>query len=210
MHYFTNWHLLHTSTLHNWYATIGRFCMGMICEVPYAWATRPILRPGQIYVYRRGNLLQRGGHPSSICLCRRRQREPMICAASDHHSGWYPGRGRTTSDTTVNIAVSVIYITDHGRGICECRQCDPIKCAACSRHSRGRLNIKMLSYQYRVPHVKDKTVSPTVLSLTWESPYMGKTVFILRRCPGWYHGVRKSTSHTTVDFIVSVIIIIID
>ena len=48
----------------------------------------------------------------------------------------------------------------------------------------GRLNIKMLSYQYRVPHVKDKTVSPTVLSLTWESPYLGKTVFILRRGPG--------------------------
>ena len=32
-------------------------------------------------------------------------------------------------------------------------------------------------------HVKDKTVSPTVLSLTWESPYLGKTVFILRRDP---------------------------
>ena len=41
----------------------------------------------------------------------------------------------------------------------------------------GRLNIKMSSYQYRHPHVKDKTV----LSLTWESPYLGKTVFILRR-----------------------------
>ena len=47
----------------------------------------------------------------------------------------------------------------------------------------GRLNIKMSSYQYRDPHVKDKTVSPTVLSLTWESPYLGKTVFILRRGP---------------------------
>ena len=47
-----------------------------------------------------------------------------------------------------------------------------------------RLNIKMSSYQYRDPHVKDKTVSPTVLSLTWESPYLGKTVFILRRGPG--------------------------
>ena len=41
----------------------------------------------------------------------------------------------------------------------------------------------MLSYQYRHSHVKDKTVSPTVLSLTWESPYLGKTVFILRRGP---------------------------
>ena len=30
----------------------------------------------------------------------------------------------------------------------------------------GRLNVKMLSYQYRDSHVKDKTVSPTVLSLT--------------------------------------------
>ena len=47
----------------------------------------------------------------------------------------------------------------------------------------GRLNIKMSSYQYRDSHVKDKTVSPTVLSLTWESPYLGKTVFILRRGP---------------------------
>ena len=47
----------------------------------------------------------------------------------------------------------------------------------------GRLNIKMPSYQYRDSHVKDKTVSPTVLSLTWESPYLGKTVFILRRGP---------------------------
>ena len=47
----------------------------------------------------------------------------------------------------------------------------------------GRLNIKMPSYQYRDSHVKDKTVSPTVLSLTWESPYLGKTVFILRQGP---------------------------
>ena len=34
---------------------------------------------------------------------------------------------------------------------------------------RGLLNIKMLSYQYRDSHVKDKTVSSTVLSLTRES-----------------------------------------
>ena len=45
----------------------------------------------------------------------------------------------------------------------------------------GHLNIKMLSYQYRDSHVKDKTVSPTVLSLTWESPYLGKRFFILSR-----------------------------
>ena len=48
----------------------------------------------------------------------------------------------------------------------------------------GRLNIKMPSYQYWDCHVKDKTVSPTVLSLTWKSSYLGKTVFILRRGPG--------------------------
>ena len=42
----------------------------------------------------------------------------------------------------------------------------------------------MPSYQYRDSHVKDKTVSPTVLSLTWQSPYLGQTVFILRRGPG--------------------------
>ena len=51
--------------------------------------------------------------------------------------------------------------------------------------SGGRLNIKMPSYQYRDSHVKDKTVSSTVLSLTWESPYPGKTVFILRGGPAW-------------------------
>ena len=45
----------------------------------------------------------------------------------------------------------------------------------------GHLNIKMLCYQYRDSHVKYKTVSPTVLSLTRESPYLGKMVFILRR-----------------------------
>ena len=44
----------------------------------------------------------------------------------------------------------------------------------------GRLNIEIPSYQYRDSHVKDKTVSLTVLSLTWESPYLGKMVFILR------------------------------
>ena len=49
------------------------------------------------------------------------------------------------------------------------------------RRPGGHLNIKMSSYQYRDSHVKDKTVSSTVLSLTWEFPYLGKTVFILRR-----------------------------
>ena len=46
----------------------------------------------------------------------------------------------------------------------------------------GRLNIKMSSYQYRDPHVKEKTISRP-LFLTWESPYLGKTVLILRRGP---------------------------
>ena len=58
----------------------------------------------------------------------------------------------------------------------------------------GHLNIKMPSYQYSDSYVKDKTVSPTVLSLTWESPYLGKTVFILRWGPGclapFYVGVQ--------------------
>ena len=50
----------------------------------------------------------------------------------------------------------------------------------CSQTSPGGcLNIKMPSYQYRDSHVKDKTVSPTVLFLTWESPYLEKTVFML-------------------------------
>ena len=50
-----------------------------------------------------------------------------------------------------------------------------------------RLNIKMLSYQYRHSHVKDKTVLLTVLSLTWEYSHLGKKVFILRQSPGYVH-----------------------
>ena len=61
----------------------------------------------------------------------------------------------------------------------------PAPCILISHHDVCRcLSIKMSSYQYRDSHVKDKTVSPTVLSLTWESPCLGKTVFILRRGPG--------------------------
>ena len=43
-----------------------------------------------------------------------------------------------------------------------------------SRASRAgdRLNIKISSYQYRDSYVKDKTVSPTILSWTWQSPCM--------------------------------------
>ena len=46
----------------------------------------------------------------------------------------------------------------------------------------GLLSIKMSSHQYRNPHVNDGLM--TVLSLTWESPYLGKMVFILRWGPG--------------------------
>ena len=46
---------------------------------------------------------------------------------------------------------------------------------------RGCLKIKMSSSQYRDSHVKEKTVSPTVLSLTWESPCLRKMDFILKR-----------------------------
>ena len=52
----------------------------------------------------------------------------------------------------------------------------------------GHLNIKMLSYQYR-----DLS---TVLSFTWESPYLGKMVFVLRWDPGlhsiiwWCHKMK--------------------
>ena len=56
----------------------------------------------------------------------------------------------------------------------------------------GRLNIKM-SFQYRDPHVKDKTV----LSLTWESPYLGKTIFVLKRGPA-----------IPADYILEVVVII--
>ena len=48
----------------------------------------------------------------------------------------------------------------------------------------SRLGLIDLRYPALVsftPGVRDNTVSPTVLSLTWESPYMGKRVFILRR-----------------------------
>ena len=41
----------------------------------------------------------------------------------------------------------------------------------------------MPSYQNRNPHVKDKDGLTTVLSSTWKSSFLGKTVFILRRGP---------------------------
>ena len=39
-------------------------------------------------------------------------------------------------------------------------------------------------FRYGDPHVKDKTVGETVLSLTWESLYGLDDIFILRRPPG--------------------------
>ena len=58
--------------------------------------------------------------------------------------------------------------------------------ALCARTGR-RLNIKMSSYQFRDHHVEDKKSLATVLSLTWESQYLVKTVFTLRRGPGGHH-----------------------
>ena len=69
------------------------------------------------------------------------------------------------------------------KGICTCNKLTPMKSLRLKKRSGSRLNIKMPSYQYRDSHFKDKTVSPTVLSLTWESPYLGKMVFILRQGP---------------------------
>ena len=57
-------------------------------------------------------------------------------------------------------------------------------CTSCVMTAGGRLNKKDGLTRYGDSHVKDKTVSPTVLSLTWKSPYVDKTVFILRRGPG--------------------------
>ena len=50
--------------------------------------------------------------------------------------------------------------------------------------SGGCLNIKMSSYQYRNYHVKDKTVSPTILSSTWESPYWERRSLYWNRAHG--------------------------
>ena len=59
-----------------------------------------------------------------------------------------------------------------------------VKCNYLSMPPGGHLNtcMKMLSFQYRNPHVKDKTAS-RLLSLTWESPYLGRTFVILRLGP---------------------------
>ena len=67
----------------------------------------------------------------------------------------------------------------------------------------GHLNTMMSSYQYRHSDDKDKTVSPTVLSLTWKSPYLGKTVYLLRRGPvlhcAWRRSRVNSSSLNKID-----------
>ena len=52
-----------------------------------------------------------------------------------------------------------------------------------SRRSGGRLSVKMSSYQYREPHVKDK-MAPRPSYLYNANHIPGKTVFILRRGAG--------------------------
>ena len=66
-----------------------------------------------------------------------------------------------------------------------------------TKPTRGRLNIKMPFYQYRDSHVKDKTVS----SFTWESPYLRKTVFILRPGPVLYRHSYDSSAASTLSSI---------
>ena len=54
-----------------------------------------------------------------------------------------------------------------------------IRCTLLIRTRGSSQYKKMSSYQYRNHHVKDTTV----LFLTWEYPYLGKTGFILRQGP---------------------------
>ena len=64
----------------------------------------------------------------------------------------------------------------------------------------GRLNKKDGLIRYGDSHVKDKTA---VLSLTWKSPYVDKTVFILRQDPGSGNAllsVVQNHIHLTLDF----------
>ena len=66
-----------------------------------------------------------------------------------------------------------------------------------SSESGACLNIKIPSYQYRNPHIKDKTV----LSLTSESPYLGKTVFILRWGLDLYSAFVNAVVHAVSHYI---------
>ena len=81
--------------------------------------------------------------------------------------------------------------TDHRHSKSCCDQSSPARRTMRSQLPGGRLNIKMQSYQYRDSHVEDKMV----LSLTWESPYLGKTVFILRWGPWPNLQMSCSSSH---------------
>ena len=93
-----------------------------------------------------------------------------------------------------NLVSKIAAYHQHQRELVQChKKCLP---DLQSQDPGGRLNIKMPSYPYRDSYVKDKTVSPTILPLTWESPYLGKTVFILRRGPAvWTYpgGVHRVT-----------------
>ena len=53
--------------------------------------------------------------------------------------------------------------------------------------SGPRLNIKTVLSTYGDFHVKDKTAVKDVLSLTWESPYLVRPSFLLRRPPVYCH-----------------------
>ena len=66
----------------------------------------------------------------------------------------------------------------------------------------GRRNIRMVSYQHSHPHVKDKTVFRPSYVLTWESPYLGKTVFILRQGPACQQYCSYSTKMVTMTSII--------
>ena len=66
-----------------------------------------------------------------------------------------------------------------------------------SSESGACLNIEIPSYQYRNPHIKDKTV----LSLTSESPYLGKTVFILRWGLDLYSAFVNAVVHAVSHYI---------
>ena len=61
---------------------------------------------------------------------------------------------------------------------------------------------RMLSYQYRDPRGKDKTVSRPPYVLTWESQNLGKTVFILRWDPCFHLSAAHLHCFCTVHILV--------
>ena len=50
----------------------------------------------------------------------------------------------------------------------------------------GRLSIKMSSYQYKIPMLKIRRSRDHLIIFNMGIPILGKTVFILRRAPGWH------------------------